>query len=145
MRVEGENLNFAVPINYARGMLGPSESFPLEELRPKLEKTPDMFSPPVAAAPSGGAQPVVMFPARWKSMVSGATRIVRLDGERIYLETILHADRRDRGDFALAELSRAGDKFAGKVRVRRSCRAACGFRSSRRAPRGELVKRSRSR
>jgi hypothetical protein len=124
MRVEGENLNFAVPINYARGMLAQPDSFPLGELRSKLEKTPDMFSPAPAATPPGGAQPAVVFPSRWKSMVSGVTRIVRLDPERIYLETVLPRDRKDRGDFVLAELSRAGNKFEGKERVHRSCRAA---------------------
>src|SRR5262245_14928057 len=124
MRVEGENLNFAVPINYARGMLAEMGSFPLEDLQSKLEKTPDMFSPPQAAGSSGAAQPAVVFPTRWKSMVSGITRIIRLDGERSYLETVLPADRRDRGDFALAELSRAGNKFEGKMRTRVSCRAA---------------------
>src|SRR5262249_35155710 len=106
-----------------RGMLGPSGSFSLQELQTKLDRTPDMFSPSPAAGSSGGGPPVATFPSRWRSMVSGSTRILRLEGDRIYLETVLPAERRARGDFALAELNRIGDKFAGKVRVHVSCRS----------------------
>ncbi|MBI1766681.1 MAG: trypsin-like peptidase domain-containing protein [Acidobacteria bacterium] len=48
----GQNLNFAVPVNYARGMIGDEVTKTLAQLGP-LAKTP----PPVQAPPQLGAEP----------------------------------------------------------------------------------------
>lgn len=72
--VGGENLNFAIPINYVRGLLeSTSSSMSLEELRAKLANTTDVFKSDT-------------LPTRWISLQSGTAKIVRRDGDRIYVE-----------------------------------------------------------
>jgi hypothetical protein len=57
-----ENLNFAIPINYLRGMMDSQlTAISLDELRVKLSKKTDVF------------QQGEGFPARWKSLASGTT------------------------------------------------------------------------
>ncbi len=75
--VGGENLNFAIPVNYLRGLMDSLGSpMTLQDLQAKLSNQPDVFKSDA-------------FPARWKSLQSGTTKIVRRDGDRIYVETVL--------------------------------------------------------
>jgi serine protease Do len=62
----GENLNFAIPINYLRGLVdSPGSVMSLDELRVKLS--------------SGGSDVFKSdsFPTRWKSLTSGTTKVLR--------------------------------------------------------------------
>ena len=80
---ESEGLNFAVPINYVRGMLGNLRNpMNLEQLKASLTATkPD---PAKSTA----------YAALWKSLSTGKTRSVRVEGEFIYAETFLSEEQR---------------------------------------------------
>jgi S1-C subfamily serine protease len=99
-----ENLNFVVPINYVRGLLSSPETFDLQELAKRTASAPDLF----ATKPQ--------FPAHWKSLATGTKKVVRVDGDNVYVETILPDQQRQAGAFYLAELRKAGDRYVGNVR-----------------------------
>jgi len=97
-----ENLNFAVPVNYLRGMLEtPLTPMSLDELRGKLAKRMDVF------------QQSDSLPTRWKSLTTGTTKIIRRDGEHMYVETVLPDAAKQAGCFSLAELQKKGDAYSG--------------------------------
>ena len=99
--VGGENLNFAIPVNYLRGLMdSPVSVMSLEDLRAKLANEPDVFKSDV-------------FPTRWKSLASGTTKIIRRDGDRIYVETVLPEAAKNAGCFNLAELQKKGEIYTG--------------------------------
>lgn len=101
-----ESLNFVLPINYARGLLASSESFGLDELATRLSNSPgDAF-----------ASNKPQFPARWKSLATGTTKVIRIDGDNVYVETILPAQQVQAGAFSLAELQKMGEMYIGQVR-----------------------------
>jgi S1-C subfamily serine protease len=108
-----ENLNFAVPVNYLRGMLeAPLTPISLDELRAKLAKKTDVFQNSEA------------FPSRWKSLVSGTIRIVRRDGDRIYTEMLVSEADKQAGEFGISDLKKIGDSYSGTLSVGIVCRNA---------------------
>jgi hypothetical protein len=113
-----ENLNFAIPINYLRGLIeGPLSAISLEEVRAKLAKKTDVF------------QQADGFPSKWKSLTSGTTKVVRRDGERIYVETVLSDAAKQAGCFTLAESKKYGETFIGTVRQSCVCQYFDRWRS----------------
>jgi S1-C subfamily serine protease len=112
----GENLNFAIPANYLRGLMTTSGSaMTLGELRSKLSNSPDAFESSTS-------------PGRWKSLVSGTTKLVRRDGDRIYVETVLPDAQKSAGCFNLAELQKKeGDIFSGVGRSSCVCEYTQGL------------------
>ncbi len=117
-----ENLNFVVPINYARGLLGLTASYSLAELREELSSLKDPFKEDDDARQT--------IPTRWKFLVSGTTKIIRMDGDYLYVETIFPADenfveiegmRHQVVELAAAELKKNGDVFEGVHRSREKC------------------------
>lgn len=111
----GENVNFAIPINYLRGLLdSPPSAMTLDELRLKLSGTSDVFKPDV-------------FPSRWKSLTSGTTKIVRRDGERLYVETVLPDAQKNAGCFNMADLQQKGAIFSGIGRTSCVCEYTRGL------------------
>jgi hypothetical protein len=105
-----ENLNFAVPINYARGMLSTSETFTLADLSTRLGKTTDLF-----------ASASVASPKRWKSLTSGTVKIIRTDADYLYSETESSDQARRQGDFQLAQLKKVGDRYIGTIKTTFTC------------------------
>ena len=87
-----EGLNFAVPINYVRGMLEDlHQSMSLDELRASLASPrSDVFKSPG-------------FPAVWKSLTAGKVHTLRFDGDFIYGETV-RTDGQPRPDYDSFEL-----------------------------------------
>jgi hypothetical protein len=112
-----ENLSFAVPVNYLRGMLDPPASpISLEELRAKLTETTDIF------------QAVEGVPERWKSLLTGTTKLIRRDGDRLYVETIYHSDvDKQLGCFANADLKKTGSSYSGTVNESCNCQTYYWF------------------
>jgi len=107
--VGGENLNFAIPVNYLRGLMDSLGSpMTLDALHAKLANQPDVFKSDV-------------FPAHWKSLQSGTTKIIRRDGERVYVETVLPETSKNAGCFNLAELQKKDDIFVGTGRYSCVC------------------------
>jgi hypothetical protein len=97
-----ENMNFAIPINYVRGMLGVSQMFTLEELARRASSVQELFAPTTSASST-----------RWRSLSSGATKVLRVRGEYLYIETVLTDAERQAGDFLLADLKKFGTGFKG--------------------------------
>jgi S1-C subfamily serine protease len=105
----GENINFAVPINYLRGLMdSPASTLTLEDLRSKLSSTADVFKSDV-------------FPTRWKSLKSGTTKIIRREGERLYVETVVPEAEKKIGCFNMADLQQKGETFSGSGRTSCVC------------------------
>jgi hypothetical protein len=106
-----ENLNFVVPINYARGLLSSQDSLSLNDLREKLGKTADVFNAKTSS-----------FPQRWKSLASGTTKILRFEGEHLYVETVLPDELKKLNNFTISDLVKTGDKYIGTTKSRITCR-----------------------
>ena len=105
-----EGLNFAVPINYVRGMLDNLQKpMNLEDLRASLASTKtDVFK-------SSG------FPTLWKSLTTGKVRSLRLEGDFIYAETVLTDEQRKLG-FDSYELKKNSDgSYKGVIRTSFTC------------------------
>jgi S1-C subfamily serine protease len=99
-----ENLNFAIPVNYLRGLMESlASAMTLDELRSKISSAPDVFK-------------TDDFPPRWKSLTTGTAKILRRDRDRIYVETVLPDSEKSAGCFNLADLQKQGDIFAGRGR-----------------------------
>jgi S1-C subfamily serine protease len=106
-----ENLNFVVPVNYVRGLLASTESFPLQDLAKRIStSSSDLF-----------AEDKQRFPTRWKSLSSGTTKLIRVEGDYVYVETIVPDEQRKAGGFVLAELKKNGDKYVGVTRASLAC------------------------
>jgi len=67
------------------------------------------------------------FPTRWRSMQSGKTKIIRRDGDTIYIETLLPEAETNEGCFNLAELQKSGEVFSGKGRFSCVCQYTKGL------------------
>src|ERR1700676_1308755 len=99
---EGESLNFAIPINYVRGLLGSAnDSRPLKQWR-RTEDRGDLFS-------DKGTQ----RPARWRSVKTGAIYPLRFQGDYIYSEKEETEDLRQLGLYLTGEVKKNGDKYIG--------------------------------
>jgi hypothetical protein len=95
-----ENLNFAVPINYLRGMLeAPLTAISLDGLRAKLATKTDVFQPDAA------------LPTHWLSLVSGTRKIVRRDGDHLYVEAVLSDAEKQAGCFGIGDLTRQRESY----------------------------------
>jgi hypothetical protein len=102
---DGESLNFAVPINYIRGMLEAADgSKPIS----KWSNSPGVegvFTEKVSSKTT-----------RWKSMSWGATYLVRVDGDYLYAERIFSEEDHKLGNSVVYELKKQGDKYVGTDR-----------------------------
>jgi len=105
-----EGLNFAVPINYVRGMLDNLQKpISLEELRANLSSVKtDIFKSSSD------------YPALWKSLSTGKVRSLRFEGAFIYGETVLTEEERKVG-FATYELKKNADEYKGTIRSGGTC------------------------
>lgn len=110
-----ENLNFAIPINYLRGLMeATAASMTLDELRAKVSDTADVFKSDD-------------FPKQWKSLTNGTTKIIRRDGDRLYVETVMNDAAKTAGCFSLADLQKQGDIFTGTARDSCVCQYTKGL------------------
>jgi hypothetical protein len=110
---QGEGLNFAMPINYVRGMLDNLQKpMSLDELRVSLSSVKtDVFK----SSPS--------YPVLWKSLSSGAVRKLRFEGDVIYAETVL-TDQQQNSQFDSYELKKDKD---GSYKGTRRSGGACVY------------------
>jgi hypothetical protein len=99
-----------------------------------IECTPGLHleSKTAGGAPTGSDQ-MSNFPTRWKSMLSGTTKLIRLDGDHIYVETVLPQAAKDQGLFNLVEGKKQGQTYVGKGRSRFACQYTTGYGAARRA------------
>jgi S1-C subfamily serine protease len=108
----GESLNFAIPINYVRGLVeGGGSPISTEDLRAKLANRTDVFSSDT-------------FPAHWRSLATGTSKIIRRDGDRMYIETVRPDAEKQAGCFTLAEVQKQGNLFVGATKSSCVCQYA---------------------
>jgi len=101
-QANSESLNFAIPINYVRGLLdaAPAKALNLRELETSLLDS------------SRPAQPRELargFPTIWKSLISGRRFKVRIDGDWVYVERLFLEDESKAGAFHAWELRKRED------------------------------------
>jgi len=106
-----ENLNFVVPINYARGLIASTASYDLKEFAVRLSGSSSSLFEPAKQD----------FPKRWKSLVSANTFLVRVDAEHVYVENVMSDEIKRLGGFSNWELKKSGDKYIGTRRAGRPC------------------------
>jgi hypothetical protein len=78
------------------------------------------------AKPAGGPVETVnsvkassAMSTRWKSLTSGTIKILRLEGDYLYIETEMPPDQNGLGDFTISELQKVGvGYYIGKTRRR---------------------------
>jgi hypothetical protein len=109
--IGGESLNFAIPINYVRGMLHLEPKAGIDTIRAAEDK---------ASVFGASTQQI---PRRWKSVRTGVGSMwnVRFEGEYLYIEAILPEIFQTAGGFCVGELRKQGDKWVGEQRLRQPC------------------------
>ncbi len=102
-----EGLNFAVPINYLRGLMNSTEkATTLAEFRANLSVTPvDAF------------KTVESFPPKWKSLRSGSRFTIRKEADVVYVEEVFSDAARQMGNFTTIELRKGKDGWSGKEHI----------------------------
>lgn len=109
-----ENLNFAVPINYVRGLLSnPQGPMTLEAMRLRMGKTKEVEESPSATSER--------FAGRWKDVLTGAVSILRFDGDFIYIERVFSAEQKNAGVSNSGELRKSGNGYSGVSHLRFPC------------------------
>jgi S1-C subfamily serine protease len=105
--VGGENLNFGIPVNYARGMLDTHESFPLSQLASRIGgEAVKPVSQLAEAKPTD-------ISGEWKSLLSGRGYRVRLEERHAYVEWALTDEQAKLGISQLCDLKAEGDGYRG--------------------------------
>jgi hypothetical protein len=99
-----EGLNFAVPINYLRGLMASTDKpITLAELRTALSN-----------APADAFKTTEPFPSVWKSTTSGGRFLIRKEAEVVYIERVVTDVEKKVGVYQGAELHKNGDIYTGK-------------------------------
>jgi hypothetical protein len=102
-----QGLNFAVPINYLRGLMDSTDkASTLPELQMRLR-----------AAPVDAFKSIEPFPTNWKSMTTGHLFTIRKDADVVYAEPVLSDAQKKAGNFISMELHAGKDGYRGKEHV----------------------------
>lgn len=112
-----EGLNFAIPINYVRGMMNSLQPpMTLDAMRIKLSSAVNVFK----------ANAAVENPILWKSLTSNTAWELRFVGDHIYAQRVMSAEEQ-KSRFQTAEVRKNGNVFSGVVRFGGVCRWYRGF------------------
>lgn len=109
---ETEGLNFAVPANYARGLLASQDSLTLEAFAARTQGSVNLFSKNEDAAPS--------FPKRWKQNIGG-TYVVKVLGDNLYVEGEVSEEEKQSGAFSIGDYRKVGGRWVGRETGRFAC------------------------
>lgn len=102
-----EGINFAVPVNYVRGLLiSADKPMTLAELRAAL-----------GVASVDAFKTAESFPANWKSILSGSRFLVRREPDVLYAERVLSDAEKRVGNFFSIELHKSSDQYKGQEHV----------------------------
>jgi hypothetical protein len=104
----GQSLNFAIPINYARGEL----ALPVQDGLTALAAS--QHSDLVVANQS-------QVPKKWKSLSSGTTKEVQISSDAMLIETELPPEAVSAGGKIWAEVRKDGDNWVGTNHARIPC------------------------
>jgi S1-C subfamily serine protease len=107
----GESLNFAVPINYARGLLQ-------VKLAPGLKKLASVervrLTPPDQDQ-SSNRQYAQQIPTRWRSLDTGVIKLLDQQGDFLTIQNEYPPGRVLPGTATIAQLKRHGNRWVGRV------------------------------
>ena len=67
------------------------------------------------------------IPTRWKSLMSGTTKIIRIEDDYLYVETIMSEELKQFYQLSSAELKKTGDIFTGVYREQFQCSYTSGW------------------
>ncbi|HEU0139710.1 MAG TPA: trypsin-like peptidase domain-containing protein [Bryobacteraceae bacterium] len=101
-----EGLNFAVPVNYVRGLLN-------------IANTPLTLDALRAALAGGGTdifRQETAFPTSWKSLISGNVYNIRRQSDLIYVERLFPPEAVKVGFFSAWELRKKEQQYVGSIR-----------------------------
>jgi S1-C subfamily serine protease len=108
---DSEGLNFAVPINYVRGLMASTgKPVNLDGLRAALK-----------ALPSDSFKETSSFPPVWKSMTSGSKFKIRTQSDIVYVERLLPEGVARAGVFSGYELRKSGSGYGGSAKIIGPC------------------------
>ena len=115
-----ENLNFAIPINYLRGLLSDSLTpITLDDFRTRLQKEKKAASPPsesIAETPKP-APTTPALPERWKSLTTGNIYSVKRLSDRLIVEKQIPDEERQFGERNIGDLTKTGEStYSGTAR-----------------------------
>lgn len=99
---DSENLNFAIPINYVRGLMAAPRERGLEALAS-------------AATDTGSWTSSSSVPSRWRSLTGGKFWKVRQDGDALYVEAEFSSLQERVGARKFGRLQRAGTSWVGSL------------------------------
>jgi S1-C subfamily serine protease len=106
-----ENLNFVIPINYARGMLGINNNLTLQAFNDKIKSSTLAFTATGANA----------FPTKWKSVTGNIEMIIRQSGDHVTVEVIPPNAVKKAGGYRTMDLKKDGTKYVGTHKLGRPC------------------------
>jgi hypothetical protein len=110
----GENLNFAVPINYVRGLISLQPGTPVTTVSSNRTNVID---------DSG-------LSGLWSSLASGGELEIIQDGDRLYVEYKFSSELKQAGQFSLYDLKRESPtSFLGTQRFQGVCKNTFGVTS----------------
>jgi S1-C subfamily serine protease len=117
---DGESLNFAVPINYARGLL----QLPVERglgmlANNDVDDTHEIVAPSKTSEQSTNSKP---FPVLWRSLTTGNIKRIQITGDRMFVEYRINPALRDAGAASIANLRKSGEHWVGIHSERVNCR-----------------------
>lgn len=116
---EGQNLNFAIPIDYTTGMMNAR----LQSLSSFYEPEEQRQQATTITSTRASGE---VFPTHWKSLQSGTSKIIRRDGDRLYVETVMSDVQKNAGCFQMADL-KGKEYFSGTVRFSCVCQYTKGL------------------
>lgn len=108
---EAESISFAIPINYVRGLLPGTDSLSLEAFALRLGSNSSRIIDGHASRHAN----------RWKSLRSGTIKILRSDGDFLYVEHVGQEGRAGSGSVAITELRKVGGAYVGAMPSSFSC------------------------
>jgi hypothetical protein len=112
-----ENINFSIPINSLRGLMGNlTQPITLAQLRDDLKDQTDLFK-----------SKKEIFPKEWKSLTSSNSRRLNISNDFITGENHIPPDALRNGVYSRWDIKKVDDKWVGKMYSRGSCFVPAGF------------------
>lgn len=114
---QGESLNFAVPICYARDLLQVEITLGLK----KLTSARKAQAAPVQQGQPSFAEPAQQMPTRWRSLNTGTVKILDLQGDFLSVQNEFPREMAALGNYVSGKLRKQGDRWLGTVGAQLVC------------------------
>ena len=115
--INSENINFSIPINSLRGLMGNlTQPMTLTQLRDGLKDQTDLFK-----------SEKNIFPKEWKSLTTPNSRKLNISENSITGENNIPPDAARNGVYVRWDIKKIGDKWEGKSYSGGPCLVPAGF------------------